>query len=224
MKMRRYEILEFFIGCGLLILFLPVLAVISSVFIYMAQNLAALIKGEEEVLSHIGKFILAVLVQGLYAYVCYRKEKLQFFYVCSILFSILVVLVAAPSDSIIANIITAAIAVSTMLFGFRGMAFLERRWNIKGKPTRKQIDPFEQHIYKETLRKLPSDYRLFWHYCSSLPKGEAQRIAKDLPMVFFHNIPCREALEYIYKQNPSNAILLVKYFIKFDTNGRPIMK
>ena len=88
------------------------------------------------------------------------------------------------------------------------------------KSAGKKLSADNERRYRETLAKLPSNYQLFLHYCSTQPKGEAQRMAKDLPTIFFRRVPCREALEYIYQQNPDNAMVLVDIFIKFDEQGR----
>ena len=79
-----------------------------------------------------------------------------------------------------------------------------------------------EYRYQKTLGKLPYDPLAFRNYCASLPQGEAQRMAKEDPVRFFQNVPCRESLQYIYVQNPENAMVLVDVYIKFDANGELI--
>lgn len=82
--------------------------------------------------------------------------------------------------------------------------------------------PEAEQRYQATLAKLPSNPQVFRQFCATQPAGEAQRMAKNLPTLFFRYVPYREGLQFIYNQNQENAMVMVDVYIKFDQQGKLI--
>lgn len=209
---------ETLIGWGLFLIALPVMSIFAAGYLMFAEMLDGLITGKGSV--DIGGIIISFAIMAGYAFVCFRLKK-ETLYVGTIIFC--GVMLLCNDGSIITKIIMIPISLAILIIPFR----LTDPARAARKAPRKTIVKYDKHRlppeqekrYRATLAKLPSNRAAFQLFCAKQPKGEVERLGRDLPTLLFHYVPCREALEYIYSQNPDNAMLMVDLFIKFDEHG-----
>ena len=215
---------------GKFILFLPVMTILGTGYFLLAETLDGLILGTEA--ASVGSAFLALMILAVYFFVCLRAnwDELYFYSVLLAVFNLLV------SDfSFVTKFILIPVALVGMVLHIKLQAKREigrvvpkrkAKTTPNAAPVVRPITPIlsvdAEYRYQKTLGKLPYDPLAFRNYCASLPQGAAQRMAKEDPVRFFQNVPCRESLQYIYVQNPENAMVLVDVYIKFDANGQLI--
>ena len=208
----------------------PVFLAIMSIYVYgfvgIAEFLNQLITGQG--ISGIGYLLLSLLILAVYTYLSFRFEWVLL-YLGTLILSNGILFSDIPVNIILKVIMLAASIASYVVFikyirtpKYLRKSILKMPVKMPAKQPKKKLSADCERRYRETLAKLPSNYQQFLHFCATQPKGEAQRMAKDLPTLFFRYVPCREALEYIYQQNPDNAMVMVDLFIKFDEKGRMI--
>lgn len=220
MKMRVYEIKETFVFWGKALLCMPVIAIFYSGFSSLAFSLNSLIDGKGSM--GFGSLLFGLVILAVYSFLCFRFEWILL-YIGSLAISNIMIW-NDSSLGIVPKIILAAVSVLAVILLTKYVRSPKAPRKSSLKSAGKKLPAESIRRYRETLAKLPSNPRLFQHYCATQPKGEVQRMARDLPTLFFRYVPCREALEYIYQQNPDNAMIMVDIFIKFDENGRLISK
>lgn len=209
------------LGWGMILLALPVMLIFIGPFCDFGENLNCLITGQDS--CNILRMIGSLAIMTVYAYVCLRLgEEGGILYVTTVMFSGLSVF-TWDRCAIITKIIMLAVSAGFFFIPFR----LVSPKNNTRKTPRKAVVKYnirglsaeQKKRYRETLAKLPSDRAGFQRYCAQEPADVLERMGRDLPTLLFRDIPCREALEYIYSQNPDNAMLMVDLFIKFDEHG-----
>ena len=218
---------ETLLGWGMILLALPVMLIFIGPFGDFGENLNCLITGQDS--CNILRMIGSLAIMTVYAYVCLRLgEEGGILYVTTVMFSGLSVLISWDRGAIITKIIMLAVSAGFFFIPFR----LVYPKNNTRKTPRKAVVKYnirgltaeQKKRYRETLAKLPSDRAGFQRYCAQEPADVMERMGRDLPTLLFRDIPCKEALEFIYSKNPNNAMLLVDHIIKFDKQGQLIQK
>lgn len=220
MKLRGYEIKESMNFWVRALLCSPVIAVFYMGYTRTAGTLNDLITGQG--ISGFGSIVLGLAVVAVFTFLSFRFTWL-ILYAGSLLVSNIMLLNNASVGTMTKGIMAAASIVSVVaLVKHIQRPNKSQKATVKAAATK--LSPESEAKYRATLAKLPSNPQLFQHYCSTKRDYELRRIATDLPTVFFRDAPCRESLEYIYRQDPRNAMLLVDIFIKFDEQGKLIKK
>ena len=234
MKMSVYEIKQTFIGWGKFLLFLPVMSIFAAGFLGLGSSLDALITGQANA-NNISP-ILSVAIMAVYTFVCIRMnwDQLHFSTILLCIFMLL----TDSSMNILTKILMGILAVVILILPYKikiparssrapsrktaGKAVVRPAAAPVIKPVVSTLPPEDERRYQKTLAKLPSNPQAFRQFCATRPVGEAQRMAKDMPTIFFHYVPYREGLQFIYNQNQENAMVMVDVYIKFDPQGNLI--